>query len=82
MLSTKQESKNFLESCKLLLVYLQTTKLLLIIKKNIKSFYICPGKLNCFVTALKIESTFFRIFTAKAVKGALCGWGAAGSRGL
>ena len=48
-------------------------------KKNIKSFYICPGKLNCFVTALKIESTFFRIFTAKAVKGALCGWGAAGS---
>ena len=43
-------------------------------------FYILPGKLNFFVTALKIESTFFRIFTAKAVKGSpgRCGGGEAG----
>ena len=44
MLSKTGTVKNFLESCKLLLVYLQTTKLLLIIKKRIKSFFIFfPG---------------------------------------
>ena len=43
-------------------------------------FYFLPGKLNFFVTALKIESTFFLIFTAKAVKGSpgRCGGGEAG----
>ena len=59
MLSKTGTVKNFLESCKLLLVYLQTTKLLLIIKKHIKSFLFSSREIKLFCDCLEDRIYFF-----------------------